>query len=37
MKKYAILISQSNEIFQSKFYDQQCQQIDNITKDILYM
>jgi hypothetical protein len=37
MKKYAILISQSNEIFQSKFFDQQCQQIDNITKDILYM
>jgi hypothetical protein len=37
MKKYSILITKSNEIFQSKFFDQQRSHIDNITKDYLYV
>jgi hypothetical protein len=37
MKKYSILITRSNEIFQTKFIDQQQQHIDNITQEFLYV
>jgi hypothetical protein len=37
MKKYSILITKSNEIFQSKFLEQQRKHIDDITKEFLYV
>ncbi|GHT70650.1 hypothetical protein AGMMS50239_39250 [Bacteroidia bacterium] len=37
MKKSSILITKSNEIFQSKFLDQQRYHIDSITEEFMYL
>jgi hypothetical protein len=36
MKKYSVLISRSNEIFQARFFEQQREYIENITNDFLF-
>jgi hypothetical protein len=36
LKKYSVLITQSNEILQTKFIDKQREYIENITDDLIY-
>jgi len=36
LKRYAVMISMSNEMFRIKFFDMQCRYIENVTKEFSY-